>query len=132
MQTLFVYGTLEYPQVVYKLLGTELRGEPAVLNGYARYLLVNRPYPGVIRQPEAQVDGVLYHGVTPKYLRLLDRYEDEIYERKQVKVIDSRGQNVDAWVYLIPLRFRKELTGRPWNRDFFSHHHLKRFVNVRC
>ena len=132
MQRLFVYGTLEFPEVVNHLLGTELRGENAVLNGYARYMLVNRHYPGIIRRPNARVEGILYHGITPKYLRLLDRYEDEIYERKMIQVTDSQGHCIDAWSYVIPLRFKKELTSLPWNREKFANHHLKRFLNVCC
>ena len=132
MQRLFVYGTLEIPQVVKKLLGKVLPGENAVLKGYARYILVNRHYPGIIRQVNSQVGGVLYHGVTPKYLRLIDRYEDDIYERQKVQVTDSKGQCVEAWAYTIPLRYKKELTGLPWKRENFINQHLKRFLNVRC
>jgi len=132
MKRLFVYGTLECPEVVEKLLGTVLSGENAVLEGYARYMLLNRHYPGIVYRPGARVDGVLYNGITPKFLRKLDRYEDDIYERQVVKVVDSCGGCVDAWAYVIPPRFRKELTRIPWSRDEFVKIHLKRFLNVRC
>jgi gamma-glutamylcyclotransferase (GGCT)/AIG2-like uncharacterized protein YtfP len=131
MQRLFVYGTLEFPAVVKKLLGTTLVGERAELVGYTRYLLVNRNYPGIVSKPGESVDGVLYHGVTPKYFKLLDRYEDNIYERRQIQVINSHGQCVTAWVYVIPLRYRQELSNQPWDREYFANTQLMRFLNVR-
>lgn len=132
MQRLFVYGTLEFPAVVKKLLGTTLAGERAELEGYGRYLLINRNYPGIINKPGARVDGILYHGVTPKYFRLLDRYEDAIYERRQIQVTSTQGQQMTAWAYVIPLRYRHELSNQPWDRDMFANAQLKRFLNVRC
>ncbi|WP_455365774.1 gamma-glutamylcyclotransferase family protein [Kaarinaea lacus] len=131
MQRLFVYGTLEFPAVVKKLLGTTLVGEAAELQGYTRYLLVNRNYPGIVSKPGASVDGVLYHGITPKYLKLLDRYEDNIYERHQVQVVNSHGQRMNAWAYVIPLRHKQELSNQPWDREYFASTQLKRFLNVR-
>ncbi|HEY5603975.1 MAG TPA: gamma-glutamylcyclotransferase family protein [Gammaproteobacteria bacterium] len=132
MQRLFVYGTLEFPIIVKKLLGKTLAGEPARLNGYERYLLVNRAYPGIISQPGAGVDGVLYLGITPKYLKRLDRYEDTIYERRRVQVTDSRGQPVAAWAYVIPPQRQRELSNQPWDRNTFMQTQLKRFLTIRC
>jgi gamma-glutamylcyclotransferase (GGCT)/AIG2-like uncharacterized protein YtfP len=132
MQRLFVYGTLEFPAVVKKLLGTTLTGERAELDGYGRYLLVNRNYPGIVNQPGACVDGILYHGVTPKYFKLLDRYEDDIYERRQIQVRSSQGQRMNAWAYVIPLWHKHELSRQPWDREMFANTQLRRFLNVRC
>ncbi|WP_455206396.1 gamma-glutamylcyclotransferase family protein [Kaarinaea lacus] len=132
MQKLFVYGTLEFPLVVKKLLGTTLAGERAVLEDYGRYLLVNRSYPGIIIQTGARVDGVLYRDVTPKFFKILDRYEDDIYERRQVTVMNAHSQLVSAWAYVIPLQHKKELSKKPWSREDFANTNLKRFLNVRC
>ncbi len=132
MHRLFVYGTLEFPVIVKKLLGFSLTGEPVQLQGYERYLLVNRNYPGIIRAPGKRVDGVLYQGVTPKYFKVLDRYEDDIYARRRVRVLNSHGQLVTAWTYVIPLRHKRELSSRPWDRETFMNTQLRRFLNVRC
>ncbi|WP_455201836.1 gamma-glutamylcyclotransferase family protein [Kaarinaea lacus] len=132
MHRLFVYGTLEFPQVVKKVLGTTLVGEYAELPGYERFLLVNRNYPGIIRNSAARVDGVLYHGVTPKQFKLLDRYEDRFYERRKVVVETGHSQIIIAWAYIVPLRYKHELSGKPWDRENFVSIHLKRFLNVRC
>ncbi|WP_455221388.1 gamma-glutamylcyclotransferase family protein [Kaarinaea lacus] len=131
MQRLFVYGTLEFPAVVRKLLGTTLVGERAEAQGYERYLLVNRNYPGIFNKSGVSVDGVLYHGLTPKYFRSLDRYEDNIYKRQQIQVINSHGQRMSAWAYVIPLRHKQELSNQPWDREYFANTQLKRFLNVR-
>ena len=132
MYRLFVYGTLEFPQVVKRLLGTTLSGEYAELPGFERFLLVNRTYPGIIRNPGARVDGVLYHGVTPQYLKLLDRYEGKFYERRSVVVETAENQSVTAWAYIVPLRYKRELSNKPWDREKFTSTQLKRFLNVRC
>ncbi|MGD8566769.1 MAG: gamma-glutamylcyclotransferase [Gammaproteobacteria bacterium] len=132
MQRLFVYGTLEFPEVVHKVLGTTLEGENAWLRGFARYLLINREYPGIIRDAGSVTEGVLYHGITPKHLRALDRYEDNIYQRQRVQVVDLRGDTVEAWAYVIPPRHRRLLSRKPWQRNAFRNKHLRRFVNVRC
>ena len=132
MCRLFVYGTLEFPQVVKKLLGITLLGEYAELPGFERFLLVGRNYPGIISNSAARVDGLLYRGLTPKHFKLLDRYEDVFYERRKVVVETSRGQTVTAWAYIVPLRYKHELSNKPWDREYFTSTHLKRFLNVRC
>ena len=132
MHRLFVYGTLEFPQVIKKLLGVTLVGEYAELPGYERFMLVNKNYPGIIRNSMARVDGILYEGVTAKQLALLDRYEDDFYERCRVVVETVNAQSVAAWTYIIPLRHKRALSNKPWNRDDFMRTHLKRFLNVRC
>ena len=132
MHRLFVYGTLEFPQVIKKLLGVTLVGEYAELPGYERFMLVNKNYPGIIRNSMARVDGILYEGVTAKQLAILDRYEDDFYERCRVVVETVNAQSVAAWTYIIPLRHKRTLSNKPWNRDDFMRTHLKRFLNVRC
>jgi len=132
MHRLFVYGTLEYPQLVKKLLGISLVGEHATLSGFERFLLVNRNYPGIIRNPAARVDEILYHGVTAKYFNSLDRYDDEFYERRRVVVETSRSQSVTVWAYIIPLRYKRELSNKAWSREMFSSTQLKRFLKVCC
>ncbi|MGD8559274.1 MAG: gamma-glutamylcyclotransferase [Gammaproteobacteria bacterium] len=132
MQRLFVYGTLEFEPVVRKVLGRSLKGEPAWLHGYARYLLINKEYPGIVTDAACVVDGVLYQGITPQYFRLLDRYEDNIYRRQRVEVVNAHGEQVEAWAYVVPPRFRRVLSSKPWRRDVFENNQLKRFINVRC
>ena len=132
MQRLFVYGTLEFPEVVQKLLGIRLVGEPATLEGYERFLLVNRHYPGIVTNPSEQVDGVLYYGVTPKLFSRLDRFEDKFYQRRRVVVQTSRGFSETAWAYIVPLKYKRELSTKPWSREIFYKTQLKHFLNVRC
>jgi len=130
MQKLFVYGTLEIPQVVKKLLGTVPIAQPAILQDYARFLLINRDYPGIVRQTGQQVEGILYRGVTPKHLRILDRYEDDIYQRCTVKLITEESNTEQAWAYVIPDRYKHLLTQAPWNKNQFVKLHLKRFLHA--
>jgi len=132
MQNLFVYGTLEIPQVVKKLLGTVPNAESVILRDYARYMLVNRSYPGIIKQQGSEVNGVLYSGISAKYLKILDRYEDKFYQRRIVRVENIQGNAKRAWAYIIPHHHKYELSDDPWDRAKFIQQHLKRFLRVHC
>jgi len=131
MQNLFVYGTLEIPQVMNKLLGIVPAAEAAVLRDYARYMLLKRPYPGIIKQDGGEVEGVLYRGISAKYLQILDRYEDRFYQRRIVRVKNARGRAARAWTYIIPHHYKNALSDVPWDRAKFIQEHLKRFLCVR-
>ena len=131
MQNLFVYGTLEIPQVMKKLLGTVPDTESVVLRDYARYMLVNRSYPGIIKQDGSQVNGLLYRDISAKYLKILDRYEDKFYRRRIVHVENTRGHAKKAWAYIIPQHHKYELSNVPWDKTSFIQQHLKRFLRVR-
>ena len=131
MQNLFVYGTLEIPQVMNKLLGRVPVAESAVLRDYARYMLRKQPYPGIIKQEGAEVEGVLYRGISAKYLQILDRYEGRFYQRRIVHVKNARGYAARAWTYIVPLRYKNALSDVPWDRTQFIQEHLKRFLCVR-
>jgi gamma-glutamylcyclotransferase (GGCT)/AIG2-like uncharacterized protein YtfP len=127
---LFAYGTLEIPAVMYAVTGQHYPPETAILPGYTRYLLANKPYPGIVPQLNAEVAGMLYRNLNPHIWRCLDRYEDDFYQRQQVTVLTTSGESIDAWTYCIPQDKHALLSQLPWDRRYFIKHRLRRFLVV--
>ena len=125
---LFVYGTLEFSEVVLQLLGQMVESTDAQLFGYQRFCLKRYPFPGIIAFPKAKVDGKLLTGITPKHLRLLDRYEGDMYDRKRVKVVLSDKHIRSAWVYVVSRKHRRELSSQAWNKHEFAARHLDKYL----
>jgi len=125
---LFAYGTLEIPAVMYAVTGRHFPPEAAVLPGYTRRLLRNKHYPGIVPGSDGRVSGVLYRNLSPHIWQRLDRYEDDFYQRQQVRVITSGGEAIDAWTYIIPQDNHDLLSHLPWDRRYFSKHRLRRFL----
>ena len=76
--SLFAYGTLQLPDVLQAVVGQRWRGEPALLVGYGRYRLRGKPYPAIIAEPAGNVAGLLYGGLGPGELALLDSYRTSL------------------------------------------------------
>ncbi|MBV8139509.1 MAG: gamma-glutamylcyclotransferase [Deltaproteobacteria bacterium] len=96
---LFVYGALLDAQLRARLLGRELRSEPALLSGYQRgrkrYFFVT-PHAG------AGVPGEILSELRPDDFALLDRYEavPRLYTRERGQVQNATGERVECWIYL--------------------------------
>ena len=125
---LFAYGTLEIPAVMYAVTGQHYLTEAATLPDYTRYLLVNKHYPGIVPQVDAEVNGVLYRNLSPQTWQRLDRYEDDFYQRQKVRVVSACGDFLEAWTYIIPVDKRYLLSQIPWDRRYFTKHRLRRFI----
>ena len=108
---LFVYGTLQVPNVIRRLISRVPCGEPAVLcqskqKMYERFALKRETYP-VLLETEKRVDvdsidGVLYHDLTGDEIRVLDEFEGEEYSRELVDVMTKEDKRTTAYTYLFP------------------------------
>ena len=98
--SLFSYGTLQYAEIVHKVVGTRFPFEKAVLENYARYLVRGAVYPAIIEEPHARVEGVLYHGLNASHIQRLDRYEGPGYLRIESTVVTVKGDCSQAMVYV--------------------------------
>ena len=126
----FTYGTLIFPEVFAAVTGRELAGEEAELADHARYRLRDRVYPTVVPEPGAAVSGRVYHGLDAAALEQLDRFEDELYERRVVGVV-ANGETRDAHVYVCAEAFRPLVLPEPWDPDAFWRQHGERYLE-RC
>ena len=125
---LFTYGTLEIPSVVRRVLGRDLKGEPAVLYGYARFMVRGECHPGIVERAGASVPGTVYEGLDPAMFLRLDRYEGEEYQKRIVEVIIGTGVPQAAYTYTC---LAGMLTEAPWNRGVFIRDHLEEFLTSR-
>ena len=103
----------------------------AVLDGYVRFLLEGKPYPGIIASPGQSTRGVLYLDVDAAVWSRLDRFEDDLYERTRVRVVADDGRVLQAFTYVVPAARRHLLGSRPWDREVFRRGHLAAFIAAR-
>lgn len=121
---LFVYGTLLIPEFVSKVIGRVPPFEPASLEGYSRYRMRGKRYPGLCAEPGGRTLGGLISGLIPTEFVRLDAYEGDEYQRHQVRVV-AAGQLRTAFVYLV--RDVKLLSREPWELDPFLKDEVEAF-----
>jgi gamma-glutamylcyclotransferase (GGCT)/AIG2-like uncharacterized protein YtfP len=125
---LFTYGTLQNAEVIAQVVGRSWPSSPALLEGYARYRVNDKPYPALVEEPGAQVQGSLYLGVTQTELERLDDYEGELYERCSLRVwVDT--QAFEAFTYLLRREYRVQLSGELWELADFEREHLASYLS---
>ena len=90
-EQLFVYGTLQRPDVQQQVIGRIISGTPATLPGYT---LLHHVYPMALPQAGAQIEGVLLD-LTLQELMHTDYYEGSAY----VRVSESLTCGRTAWLY---------------------------------
>ncbi|KAK0438501.1 uncharacterized protein EV420DRAFT_1209270 [Desarmillaria tabescens] len=105
---LFLYGTLRaMPLLAWALTGDSRKTDVvtplvklAELKGYARFSLLGKDYPALIKHSETSVvDGLLLRPQDKSQRRKLDDFEGEAYIVTPVQVA-VEGQMVDADIYL--------------------------------
>lgn len=127
---LFCYGTLLFPEIMYRVSGTRFEGVEAVLEDHACYVLKRRPFPGMIPERGGVTAGVVYTGIGTRHLQRLDAYEGELYVRRRVCVSSREGRPLQAWTYLVAPARRALLSGTRWRRAAFEQQHLRHYLHT--
>ena len=118
IKKLFVYGTLQLPEITQRVVGCEFETLPAVLSGYRCGLVQRADFPGIVPCAESVVKGALLHDLSPQQIACLDRYEGELYQRIQVHVkVDAEFEL--AWVYSIVPWARGRVSKIPWSIGWY-------------
>src|SRR6266487_644351 len=86
-EALFVYGSLLFPEVMRVLLGRIPAGLPASVAGWRVAALPGRVYPALV-PGETVAKGQLISDLTPADWRLLDAFEDDVYELRRLTLTD--------------------------------------------
>ena len=126
---LFAYGSLMIPEVIQAVIGREVYGEPATLTGYLRQGLSGFSYPGLVKCPDASVEGRLYRDLGATDLLRLDVFEDDFYQRHMLTVQTRNGDIYQACVYVLAPESVGLLDGRPWCEETFRRKHLRGFLS---
>ena len=94
-----MYGALLDAKLRRRLVGRELRAEPAQLSGYEKG---RTRYFFVVPRAGASVTGEILSELLPDDFVVLDRYEDTplLYTRERAQVQNLAGEQVRCWVYL--------------------------------
>jgi gamma-glutamylcyclotransferase (GGCT)/AIG2-like uncharacterized protein YtfP len=126
---LFCYGSLEFDAVMRAVTGRSFVGEPASLEGFARYRVRDAHYPGLVPEPGAQTSGTLYRALDAEALAALDRFEGALYARHTLEVLRaSDASRAAAEVYVVRDAHRHTLTAEPWDKAGFARDHLAAFL----
>lgn len=126
--SVFTYGTLEVPEVMEAVTGEVFDSAEAITEGYARYLLKGRIFPGMTPVPGYITSGRVYFGVSPRAIRLLDRFEDRFYVRQVIPVRTDAGYWSHAYAYIIQSQDREVLSLNPWIREKFVEDYLSSYL----
>lgn len=128
---LFVYGTLQFPEVMEAVTGLVLPWVKAEAPGFAQFRFTDRIYPGLVAREGALTHGRVYTNLSHQTWELLDRFEDPIYRRDQLEVYRSDGSKMTSHAYIVPLAQQHLLSSELWQMDWFSDVHLDGYVS-RC
>ena len=124
----FVYGTLLIPAVMEAVTGKSFKSTPACLQGYARFRLKERVYPGITQVPDRSVAGCVYHGIDRHALDLIDVFEADEYRRKRLTITADDGERMSAYTYVITPSHSMLLTNQDWDIDNFVKQHLSEYL----
>jgi hypothetical protein len=128
---LFVYGILQFQEILTALLGHAVRMERATLSGYER---CRKPVtngimrgPGILVSPSAEVSGFLLTDLSAKDLVVIDVLEGQ-YDRTPI-LVKQNGVMVAAEVYF-PTD-TSNFIPEPWDPEEFRRTGLDFYVKVR-
>lgn len=128
MHNVFVYGTLQIPEVMYAVTRQTLASQPARLDDYARHRLRGKSFPAIRPAPGASVSGRLFRDVDEQALQDLDEFEDDFYRREVVKVTTADGAEWLAEAYVIREEALGLLLPEDWNLEDFGRKQLAGFL----
>jgi hypothetical protein len=115
--SLFVYGTLQFPEVLRVLFGRVPRGTPASVAGWKVVTVPGTVY-ATLASAEATATGEVINDLTQDNWRMLDTFHDNFYELCRLTLTDGR----DTWAYACPDISRASTSD--WAVDAFEHDHL--------
>lgn len=123
---LFVYGTLQFPEVLLAVLGRVPTMSAVTLPGWRAAALPGAVYPGLVRAaPPRAATGRLLEGLGPGEWDVLDEFEGDAYERRRVPLDDGRT----PWTYV--WRAAHDVAPHDWDPAAFVVAELPAYV-VGC
>ena len=133
MHTLFVYGTLLFPEIVQDLTGKTFDTKDATLKNYTRARVCEdgEPlrYPGITSAPGKTVKGKILCDVDEESLAIIDAWEGGKHYTKKILPVESGGKEVTAIVYVWNPAF-VSLLGGTWNPEDFEGDDLEHYRSV--
>jgi gamma-glutamylcyclotransferase (GGCT)/AIG2-like uncharacterized protein YtfP len=119
MHRLAAYGSLCVESLMRELTGREFASEPAVIVDHLRRRLRDRTYPGIVARAGCETAAVLYHDVDVESLAILDAFEVDLYQRREVAVRSASGELSRAMAYVVAEPHVAEMTDEEWSLEGF-------------
>ncbi|MBH0775143.1 gamma-glutamylcyclotransferase family protein [Nocardia bovistercoris] len=117
--SLFVYGTLQFPRVLRELIGRSPESAPITVAGWRVAALPGRIYPGLVPDTDGLAHGLLLRGLHADERAILDAFEDAEYE---LRVLDTEHGPVPTYVWTA------DVAAQDWHPADFAATHLDSFV----
>ena len=131
---LFVYGSLQFQDVIEAVSGRRFPAEEAVLHGYRRRRIQNHSFPGIRPNSAEKTEGQILRDLLGADLQVFDAFEGDLYERKTVSVrirSDRLQTDTEAFAYVIRDEFADWMSAEPWDLGWFQKNELRSFI-PRC
>lgn len=128
MKNIFVYGSLMFDDIWNRVVKRHYEKQKAVLPGYRRLSVKGENYPGLVKSFNSSVEGVIYFAVTAQDIKRLDKFEGRYYRKIPVTVVCEDGREHNAKAYVFNRRYRRRLSGSPWDPLRFQAQQLSRFI----
>jgi gamma-glutamylcyclotransferase (GGCT)/AIG2-like uncharacterized protein YtfP len=126
MTHLFTYGSLMFENVWHKLVKGNYLAQKATLHGYERRAIKDDVYP-VIFKANTLVEGVVYYDVSDEDLVILDTFEGEYYERKEVELL-VESTPIKASAYILKEAYFHLIDTKPWSDALFAQEGIQTFL----
>jgi glycerol uptake facilitator protein len=123
---LFVYGSLQFADVLRVLLDRVPEHAPAEVYGWRAAALPAVEYPGLVpANPMSKVSGATLAGLTAADWDLLDAFEDPVYNLTLLTLVDGQ----QAWTYTCAES--TAILETDWSVGLFADNYLRGYVD-RC
>jgi gamma-glutamylcyclotransferase (GGCT)/AIG2-like uncharacterized protein YtfP len=119
---LFVYGSLQFPDVLSALIDRIPHHTPATAHGWRAAALPGLVYPGLTPAQGHSAKGLLITDLTPAEWQTIDAFENPGYDLHRLDVDHNRH----GWAYICGPDV-KVLT-QDWSAELFAHQHLPAYI----
>lgn len=127
MQHIFVYGTLQSPEIVEKLTGKSFKTTRAFLPGYKLFCVKDADYPAIVINEHAETKGLIIEDVDDVSLNIISYYEGDEYEIQKVTVwVDEKPLHAIAFVWAKKVELLKCMD---WDFQRFKRESLAYYLN---
>ena len=127
---LFTYGTLMFPAVWRLVVGRDFRTAPATVNGFRVRRAAGQLFPVMYAgDAEDVVRGRVYFDLDDTTLRLLDKFESSLYERRALNAkLTEGGRTFRCEAYLLPSRNGRYASDEAWSSEWFEREGIEEYL----
>ena len=124
----FAYGSLMCEDIMRSVAGECQQLSAATLHDYQRMAIKGESYPAITQVKGGVVNGVVYTGISDAGLIQLDKFEGEMYQRVERKLVLDNAQQLMVFVYEIKPEYIERLDNKSWSFKHFIQHAKHTFI----